>query len=347
MRRMYRRFRTVVLYWLAIILAQAVLLVSNGSITSDTEDQAKLMNLSKAQLVGETRAIINRINLLEATAGQSQSAGYTIYPATITGQLWQLYRKAEMRIDILNTGHVTQITSIDGYLLSAAPVNNPYTTEQVREAIQDIETKIPGQFLKDYRIFLAPLSLPGVSGQGAAGFSIIYALPESFNATENDLRVTLYHELGHHIHMSYMPTQTAGGKELWEEYLDFRGGSWQEPGQANTAEWSKSSEETFAEDFRMIFGSNQPYFGDMALGDPRVQSGIVEAFRHLISKMAERPASGVYQSPWIPQGHWFWLHQEECIALMWLVVLLLSTGVHSRRKRDRRFAFANARVMTH
>jgi hypothetical protein len=263
---------------------------------------------------------------LEAGAGQPQAAGYTIYPASTTRELWELYKQAESRLEILNNGRISKNTELGGYLISGEPVNTIYDGAQVRRAMDDIQSKIPEQFLKNYRIFLAPFTLSGVSGQGGVGFGIIYALPESFKATEDDLRVTLYHELGHHIHLSYMPAQTTRGKNLWEEYFNFRGGSWHGDGKVNTTDWSKSSEETFAEDFRMIFGNDQPYFGDMALGDPRVRPGTVKTFQKFVKGLALKPTSGTYRSPWIPEGRWFWMNQEWFIGVLWLTLLLFGSA---------------------
>lgn len=318
---------------IAVGVAVLAMFIGSLSYLSQLSGDNPLSAQSKAELVEETQDLIEQIEDLEATAGTKEAAGYRIYSADTTGKLWSLYREAQERVNLLNTGKVAAGDGIDDYLLSAEPLENPYQVEQVREAMDTLLDRIPEDFFKDYRIYLAPLAVSGVSGQGGPGFSLIYAISDTFQPTETDLRVTLYHEAGHHIQLGRMPAGTKRGKELWAEYHQFRGGSWKVAGKANTVAWSESSEETFAEDFRMIFGEDQPYFGDMALGDPRDDSEVISRFEQFVLELAEEEPVD-YQSPWVPDGFAFWQYQPVIIMGLWLFLLGL-LGLTRARSRAR------------
>jgi len=329
MMKVLRKRAGIVVTWGAVLMLGAGLAAYPGQVSGD----GTLTAQSKAELVAETQALIDEIEALETTEGTREAAGYRIYSAETTGKLWNLYREAQQRVNLLNTGKVDTGDGIDDYLLMAERLENPYQVQQVREAMNDLLERIPEDFFKDYRIFLAPLAVSGVSGQGGAGFSLIYAIPDTFQPTEAELRVTLYHEAGHHVQLGRMSAETRRGKALWEEYHRFRGGSWKGAGQANTVAWSESSEETFAEDFRMIFGADQPYFGDMALGDPRNDPEVASRFERFVLQLAEEKTQD-YQSPWVPRGFAFWQYQPVIIMGLWLGLAGLF-GIGRREARER------------
>lgn len=281
----------------------------------------KASKQSKAQITAEIGSIIGKIQQLEKI---NQDSRVTIYSPKQTAALGELYQALYARIHFLNFGTGVSATERwDGYQQNYQKESMIYSSDQVKQILLDLEQKVPGKFLKNYRIYLSPYSIPGVSGMGGPGFSVIYAIPKSYQPDTDSLRVTLYHELGHHIHLSYMDETTVTGNRLWNEYHQIRGGSWHGPGKANTVEWSKSSEETFAEDFRMMFGDKQPYFGDMALGDPRDKPAMAQQLAGFISRLSENEKQRKYQSPWIPsEGLNFWLIQNKLIALGWFLVLL-------------------------
>lgn len=280
-----------------------------------------LARQSKAMIVADMRKTVAALKQLEQTFGEKDPSGYVVYHPEETAQLVQLYWKLQTGVNYLREGVVDEHPQWAGYLLDDSKAVMPYRAEQVQQALIDLEGEIPAVFLKDYRIFLTPFALSGISGMGGVGFSLIFPLPESFEPGEDDLRVTLYHELGHHVHLRYMPEDTDWGKELWAEYHDFRGGAWQKAGAAGTEAWNASSEETFAEDFRMVFGTDQPFFGDMDLGDPRTKAGVVGAFKAFVEELPERSLGRVdYHSPWIPAKINFWMIQEYLIGLLWLTL---------------------------
>lgn len=313
---------------IVVLLAMLMGLAGFSLYRSSSVNQA-LSGQSKADLVAETQALIEQIEQIEATAGTKEAAGYRIYSPESTGKLWSLYREAQQRVNLLNTGKTNAANELDEYLLSAESMENPYQVEQVRNAMNALLKRIPEDFFEDFRIFLAPLTVSGVSGQGGAGFSLIYAIPDTFHPTETDLRVTLYHEAGHHVQLGRMPVETQRGKELWTEYHWFRGGSWKGAGEANTAAWNESSEETFAEDFRMVFGEDQYYFGDMALGDPRDDPEMAAEYEMFVLQLAEEEPVD-YQSPWLPEGFAFWQYQPVIIVGLWLVLFGLLLLMRAR-----------------
>lgn len=302
---------------------------------SEFSKKVPLEQQSKAMIVADIRQAVANVEQMEETLGQKNPSGYVVYGAEETARLFQVYQALQARLSYLREGVADESLQWAGNPLANSGKVLSYRPQQVRRALDGLEGKIPAVFLKDYRIFLTPFALSGISGMGGAGFSLIFSLPESFGASDADLTVTLYHELGHNVHLSYMPEDTGWGRELWKEYHDFRGGSWQDAGAAGTGAWSASSEETFAEDFRMVFGEAQPFFEDMALGDPRAQSGVVEAFKAFVERLPEQMTPQAYHSPWIPVNISFWMVQEYLIGLLWGA--LLTVSLYYRSYTSRRF----------
>ncbi|MGE5583317.1 MAG: hypothetical protein ACM3X9_12385 [Bacillota bacterium] len=279
---------------------------------------------NKAEIVGQMNRIVAEIVSLEKTSGKIGPEGYKVYSAGETERFLELYKALTLRLHYLNDGN----SAIDnsewgGYRLSSE-ANKPYDPKQVDQAMAELEKNgLPRPFVADFRIYLLPYVIPDVSGLGGAGYTMLSAEPESEDLISNQLQVTLYHEIGHHVHFSFMPQETAEGKELWAKFLQIVGGSWHGAGGVNTKDWSNSSEETFAEDFRMLFGTSQPFFGDIALGDPRADSQRAKAEIRFMKGLAQVKVKTQYQSPWIPgDGLRFWQNQGLLITGAWGLLAL-------------------------
>ncbi len=276
---------------------------------------------SKAQTVAQLKRLVNEVKQAEQTSGVAGPAGIKIYDPQATAVLLEKYQLIRAKLDSLKSGRtVNAPTDWAGYSFNGAAPN--FTTTQVQQALAEFVPGLPSRFFNDLRLFLLPVAIPDVGGLGGPGYVLLSGQTDPEYRTDAALRITLYHEIGHHVHLSYMPTRPVPPSlsAQWDAYLKLRGGSWHGAGAVNTREWSNSSEETFAEDFRLLFGKDQPFLGDIRLGDPRTQSRRAEAVKQFILHLAaKKPAVG-YRSPWLPEELVFWQLQPQLIAGLWLLL---------------------------
>jgi hypothetical protein len=302
--------------------------------------QRRVVTESKAELVTEVNQTVLKIASLEKILGKTELQGYKVYTAQETKQLISLYQNLEIGLNYLNYGDLKMnLKQWEGYPL-ASQVNKPYRPDQIVKVMNDLaQCEVPGSFVTDLKIYLLPYVIPDVSGLGGPGYVILSAQAATADLIENQLPVTLYHEIGHHVNFSFMAKTTARGEKLWAQFLRIRGGTWHGPGSVNTKAWGESSEETFAEDFRMLFGKNQPYFGDLALGDPRVDSKKARNEIQFIKNLATEKNKTHYQSPWIPnEGLIFWQYQGILLIGLWMslgIGILTCNGLLSFQVRKR------------
>lgn len=274
---------------------------------------------SKAEIVNELKTIKEKIRRLEEVNGQTGAAGYKVYSPEETGNLLNYYKALRTGLEYLGHGNTVAIKDWEGYPLEEKG-KVPYGAEEAFQILTELEqNNIPPEFLSDYRVYLLPAGIPEISGLGGAGFAIISAPDIKDNSIEQ-LSVTLLHELGHHLHSRFMPVLTGKINRLWDVYHEIRGGEWQGPGSVNTTAWSNSSEETFAEDFRMLFGKNQPFYGDISLGDFRVNPEVVTKLKKFILNLKTEEVVEESESPWIPEGLQFWLAGQIYIIIGWLAI---------------------------
>jgi hypothetical protein len=324
--------KTISIYIVGFMLFMIILLsfiFHNEAGTIDvsgiTDFKRDPKSFSKAETVAEINRLIIQVNQLEKESGFSGKEGYLVYSPRITAQLFSIYQGLYFRLHYLNMGD-THVDSgqWEGYPFDKINVQsysvNDVSVNDVSEVIEELSKNgVPRPLLNQFHIFLLPDSIPEISGLGGAGFAMISAVAEPLT---DQLKVTLDHEIGHHIHLSFMPEDSMDGKINWNKYLTLRGGGWHGPGKVNTMDWNNSSEETFAEDFRMLFGKDQPYYGDITLGDPRVNLQQADNLKTFIRELGDGRTKEKYRSPWIPSGMGFdfWRAQGVLIPLIWIVI---------------------------
>ncbi len=295
-----------------------------GCKPSTTRANNWMKTQSKAQLVSLVNQNINQIHNLERNLGKTGQQGYKIYTSAESKQLIDRYQQLVSLLDYLNRGNLDiDKNQWEGYRFSQND-NLPYGREQVSRALSDlIKNKVPGAFLAGLRIYILPYAIPGVSGLGGPGYIFLSARDIHEVLIDNQLPVTLYHEIGHHVNFTFMPKDISHGAALWAKFLKIRGGSWHGPGAVNTKAWGNSSEETFAEDFRMLFGNAQPYFGDLALGDPRINSSIAAREKVFLTNLKNEKVQTKYHTPWIAEaGLRFWQNQSSILFGGWGLLAL-------------------------
>lgn len=276
--------------------------------TENLQQQNEFRLLNKVEIQNQVRFLSKQIVSAEQKLGYTAIQGYKIYSAKETTELLQLYQAIGLRLHYLDYGNCNfNLKQWNGDLF-AKTKSQPYNITQVNQILSELAGKIPGSLLKQLKIFLLPYPIKDIAGLGGAGYDLISAYPvsETLAQANDDLKVTLVHEIGHHIHLSFMPENSVRGKELWNQYLKICGSKWHGPGAVNTKAWSNSSEETFAEYFRMLFGGKeQPFFGDITLGDPRINPHKAERLRQFVKNLAGEKSKVKYSSPWLPDDRWY------------------------------------------
>lgn len=275
---------------------------------------------SKAEIINELTAIKEDIGRLEKRTGKTGTAGVKVYSADETVALLDSYKALRRGLDYLNHGSIKNINDWEGYRLLGVS-HNSFGKKETFQVLNELkEANLPSGFLADFRVYLLPFRIPEISGLGGAGFALISA-PEISEKSIEQLRITLLHELGHHIHSQFMPTPLGRPSPLWDKYLVIRGGEWHGAGGVNTTAWNNSSEETFAEDFRLLFGKDQFYYGDIALGDPRVNPKTTAELKQFILELDNIKITRSAKSPWIPDGLEFWIYCPYFILFGWIFIL--------------------------
>lgn len=294
------------------------------------QPQSDFRLLSKAAIQNQIRFLVKRIESSEKNLGYTGIKGAKIYSAKETDVLLRLYQAINWRLDYLNNGYCNfNLKQWDGYDFDQAGVR-PYNLVQVNQILFELASRVPPALLRQLKIFLLPYSIKDVAGLGGAGYDLISAYPASESSAQavEALRVTLVHEIGHHIHLSFMPENSRRGRARWNQFLKICGGTWHGPGQVNTKAWNDSSEETFAEYFRMLFGGkNQPFFGDITLGDPRTNPDKAKKLIQFVKNLAGEKSKVKYRSPWLPDdGLTFWEIQNQLLFGFWLCSTIFITN---------------------
>lgn len=215
------------------------------------------------------------------------AGGYTIVPPSSAGTLHLLSASIKARLNAIvhrwdRAQSDTDLTHLRGYPILLDGAVDAVDPDEVLRIIDEL--RLPASVFEGYRIVLLPFALERTAGLGAEGEAIIGAAPATGATNPHRTAYTLLHELGHHIHFTYMDN-ARNGDHLWDEYMKLRGiEEWIASGSVGTQAWFHSAQETFAEDFRILFGPREvrdiPH--GTAFGDPRNLPDGGEAVRTFI-----------------------------------------------------------------
>ncbi len=234
--------------------------------------------------------------------------GYVIYPPRVTLALFLFDRAEGMYAAALGGSAAAAIPTVDesfrlgGVVLTPAPADKHPAVRRVRAALDSLA--LPANVFRGYRVFLLPFAMGDVSGQGGPGFTFLAAEPQGEKFIPNQLEVTLAHEFGHYLHLAGMPRETRAGRARWQTYLDLRGIAWREDGRVKTEDWARSPEETFAEDFRLLFGGEQAARESPATlaGDPRQDPDAALRLKGFMTDLAAGTKPDPSREPWPESG---------------------------------------------
>lgn len=205
-------------------------------------------------LLAEAVSLWTEKQVTQWFAGEPAERGYVIIPPGQAGQLHLLSTSIDARLQALRGGR-TAATGHDalryyaGYPLSKSP-GIFVQAEEIRAVLDHLD--VPDRVLRGYRIVLLPFVLQDTAGLGSRGQAVLGAAPANRSNPAERAAYTIVHELGHHIHFTYIDGRNP---KLWDEYMAVRGiKEWVPSGPVGTDAWSRSVQETFAEDFRLLFG---------------------------------------------------------------------------------------------
>ncbi len=264
--------------------------------------------ISRRVIRGQLAAIREASRTLAATGGWTDPRrGYVIYAPQVTLDLFLLDRADRMYTAALTAREAGDIPTVDelfrlgGVPLTLTIAEKYPAAARVRGTLDSLA--LPKNVFQGYRVFLLPFAMGDVSGQGGPGYTFLAAEPRQEQLIPSQLEVTLVHEFGHYLHLAGMPRETRAGRTRWQTYLALRGIHWREDGRVKTPDWARSPEETFAEDFRLLFGAEPAERESAATlaGDPRQDRTMAARLKRFMTNVAAGTKSGSNSEPW-PEG---------------------------------------------
>ena len=158
----------------------------------------------------------------------------------------------------------------------------PFDYEMVLRALNDID--VDGRKLDIVaNVYILPYPVSGYLKSFVSENSIFLS-PGTGEVDYRTVSFVVAHEFGHLFQHRYMPLSDS---LMWERYMRLRGIKGLEPIYSNTFSHSDNPVEIFAEDFRVLFGSDQIesiiYIENVMLAPPQEVSGLREFFLGLVS----------------------------------------------------------------
>lgn len=258
----------------------------------------------RAQLRAEERALATAIARLEASPDYvDPKFGFRVYAPDRTGWLFALSQARSQRQMLRTLGpgwrpDEEALYRFSGYDLVLSPPERQPELDQVISALHDL--RLPPAMFDGYRIYLSPYSLVTASGLGGNGYGLISGAPPDETWADDQTYFTAGHEFGHNVQFRYLGGSFFSHPGRWLAYLRLRGRWWWRPdGPAGTRDWRFSPEENFAEDVRVLFGSEKspPHLG--GYGDPRQNARLRLALRTYIAGLARLEPEPPDPGPWL------------------------------------------------
>ena len=303
--------------------------------------------ISRRVIRGNLAAVREASRTLAATGGWTDPRrGYLIYSPLVTLDLFLLDRADRMYSAALTAREAGDIPTVDelfrlgGVPLTLTNAEKYPAADRVRGALDSLA--LPKNVFQGYRVFLLPFAMGDVSGQGGPGYTFLAAEPRQEQLHPQPAGGNP----GARVRTLLASRRHAPGDARRPESLaDFTspcgGIRWREDGRVKTADWARSPEETFAEDFRLLFGAEPAERESAATlaGDPRQDRTMAARLRRFMTNVAAGTKSGSNSAPW-PEG-------DENTALPtrarengWAGTLFLAglalTGCTLRRKKEGR-----------
>jgi hypothetical protein len=175
-------------------------------------------------------------------------------------------------------------------LLEGESLYRPMPVGEVAEALGQIS--FPLQTL-DGDIVILPVPRRDMVESTAEG-TVVFLSPGRVDYPREHIHYTVTHEMGHVLHHVLMPDSR---EDLWKEYARLRGIDWQRAREAQ--DHASRLHEIFAEDFRVLFGSDLARCGtgveNHDISPPGEVPGLREFFLSLLDQWQGKVR--IYASP--------------------------------------------------
>lgn len=252
--------------------------------------------------VALAKKLLTEIGQLQLTMDQLRSRegylaqrGYAVYRAQTTGKLLALNWALQARLTLVKylTGQRTTSPGTDFYpatdrdgtyvfdLASRAKVwayPDPNKTVDALDYVPANPAALDG-----YEAFLLPYTALPAAGYGGLWHGFVTARVEGSSLTEAEV---ITHEFAHHFGFMYLGYyQDQPGP--WDDYVGTRGlARYEETAPAGQPGWRTSTEEVFAEDFRVLMGNPEASADSpqTSYGDPRSVTGLADKLRAFFAK---------------------------------------------------------------
>ncbi len=169
---------------------------------------------------------------------------------------------------------------------------HPFTPELVDHVLGSISH--PHMPL-EVRIYLLPYPRRGVLTSSTTG-NEMFLSPHVLDIERTVASYVIAHELGHAFHNKFMPA----GSGLWREYRGLRGIA-NETTFSDVAAHAYRPREIFAEDFRVLFGGVEAYFGghveNTDIAEPATIAGLGDFYLRAADGNEPRPRITAASSP--------------------------------------------------
>ena len=160
-----------------------------------------------------------------------------------------IYSTAEVSDFLIQRGGVTYIAfpgAHDWAVLADGIAYSPMPLEEVASAVSGISFPIDGLRID---ILILPIPRRDVPNSSAEG-NVIFLSPGRVAYPLEHVHYTVTHEVGHVVHHVLMPDSR---EDLWRAYAALRGAAYTPP--SSGGDHAYRLHEIFAEDFRVLFGS--------------------------------------------------------------------------------------------
>lgn len=248
------------------------------------------------RLMREIRFMEHEINRLQDHPSYSSpELGFHVYDTDATGWLHVLHKAVSIRKNLLafhqDLSFVERVNINE--LPDGTPLYEPASGKapKIEEVVETLAgMPLPPEVFRDYRVYILPFSMGEISGLGSKGYMLLGSPLLNCNVMENQTAFTVAHELGHHIYMTVLGTAYEENPTGWDEYMRIRGiPKWTDTGDVNSRGWFESTEETFAEDIRVLFGTcqaaSEPH--GTIYKDPRQDPVVAERLKEFIDRYVD------------------------------------------------------------
>jgi hypothetical protein len=263
----------------------------------------------RARLWREVTALKREQASLDQDGAYTDPRGFKVYAPAVTGKLQALGLARQSRVRLLAglgrraIARPAEVFRMAGYQVYRTLPRKFAGQDEVVRALQGVQ--VPDTALAGYRVYLLPGSLGDMSGAGGHGYTLLGGEPLTVRLVDGQYASTATHELAHHLSLSRLGGHFTEAPREWGRYLKLRGiPNWQDDGAVNSTAWSLSPEEALAEDFRVLFGTEEaaalPY--SAGYDDPRQDPALrrrVTQFLNSLANLPERSTADRSATPWL------------------------------------------------